>query len=517
MKRLALTALLLGTFLVIPASAQLQYFGYVNGADEDASIEATKSYTNWSWLVYTPERSTPWMAQRLDALARSDMKAILELSYLLWDPASNYTSLYPDYLQRWNAFKTALHPYLASGQVIAVQVRDEPFNNRVSIYDWETAAQMIRRDYPNIKILLVEHLSAVAALDPYTHFNLYKGVIHTVDWIGVFGYAIDPVTNETFRSALDIMKWTYPNRKFVYVADGWWGQEHINNFGPGTNISYMGEIMRRWYDVARADASAVLLGVFIWGPLSEGITSKDFPCDVLSVHVEVGRAITGRVRPRTSLPIGRLESISNGTGALTGWACDPDGAICEFPPIALKVNGGNYPGAYYPPDSRFANSQCPSGVAYRFKQNIVAGGSGYPITAYASDLDGGGTTLLPSNCPENPACIFYTTKYAPKGYMEDISSTGFVTGWVCDQDAPQVSSLALLTTGDGTTIGYYIANQSSEQAVADQCGGGYQHRFSAQLPSWARGKAIYAYAVDLVAGKVQLSWLCYKHSYCIWW
>src|SRR5688572_7460536 len=104
MRRLVLTVLLLGTFLSLPASAQLQYFGYVNGADEDTSIESTKSYTNWSWLVYTPERSSTWMAQRLDALARSDMKAILELGQLLWNPANNYTYLYPDYLQRWNAF-----------------------------------------------------------------------------------------------------------------------------------------------------------------------------------------------------------------------------------------------------------------------------------------------------------------------------------------------------------------------------------------------------------------------------
>jgi len=57
----------------------------------------------------------------------------------------------------------------------------------------------------------------------------------------------------------------------------------------------------------------------------------------------------------------------------------------------------------------------------------------------------------------------------------------------------------------------------SEQAIADQCGGGYQHRLSVQLPSWARGGPIYAYALDLVWGKVQLSWVCYKHSYCIWW
>jgi hypothetical protein len=100
--------------------------------------------------------------------------------------------------------------------------------------------------------------------------------------------------------------------------------------------------------------------------------------------------------------------------------------------------------------------------------------------------------------------------------MDGISPTGVAMGWVCDKDAPQVSSRALLTTGSGTQIGVYTADQSSEQAVADQCGGGTHHRFSAQLPFWARGVPIYAYALDLVSGTVQIPWLCYQGSYCIW-
>lgn len=103
------------------------------------------------------------------------------------------------------------------------------------------------------------------------------------------------------------------------------------------------------------------------------------------------------------------------------------------------MNGSYYTTAYYPPNDTFLNPQCGAGIAYRFWMNLGVGSSGYPITAFALDPDLGGATL-PSNCPDNPACIWYNTASEPKGYMESISPTGTASGWVCDPDAPQVAS-----------------------------------------------------------------------------
>ena len=138
------------------------------------------------------------------------------------------------------------------------------------------------------------------------------------------------------------------------------------------------------------------------------------------------------------------------------------------------------------------------------------------MTAFARDLDVGGATL-PSNCAQNPACLWFTTHSEPKGYMEALSPTGVAAGWVCDPDAPHLSTKVRLALEDGTLLGTFTTNLGSEQAVADECGGGYLHRFSVQLPPSARHHAIYAYSQDSVGGEVQIPWLCDDGWYCVWW
>jgi hypothetical protein len=274
----------------------------------------------------------------------------------------------------------------------------------------------------------------------------------------------------------------------------------------------MGTIAREWYNVAHDDFNAVLLGVYGWQTYS-----RDYPCNALSEQVSIGREVTGKVRPQTAAPVGRLEQIDY-SGTAIGYACDPDGTICEDPRVDLYKNGVYATTASFPHGNDFVfNAQCSTGVAYRFRAN-VSWASGSPVTAYARDLDSGVSYQLPSNCANNPACIWYSTYYQPKGYMDGISSSGVASGWVCDQDAPQVSSKVRLALGNGTQIGTYTTNLGNEQAVADECGGGYLHRFSVQLPSSARYWDIHAFAQDLVPGygEVEIPWLCPDGWYCVW-
>ena len=58
-------------------------------------------------------------------------------------------------------------------------------------------------------------------------------------------------------------------------------------------------------------------------------------------------------------------------------------------------------------------------------------------------------------------------------------------------------------------LGPYRANQGSEQAVADLCGGGYAHRFGVSLPWWTKGYLVYAYGQDTMSGSTNLvGWQC---------
>jgi len=90
----------------------------------------------------------------------------------------------------------------------------------------------------------------------------------------------------------------------------------------------------------------------------------------------------------------------------------------------------------------------------------------------------------------------------PIGYLDAVSSSGVVSGWTCDKDDQWLSTGADVyiggPKGSGTYAGRFVANVANEQAVTTMCGGGnyYQHRFSIQLPSWARGYYIYVYGED---------------------
>lgn len=521
MRRLVL-GFLLGIMISLPAAAQLQYFGYHASGEDDVSLDQVKSYSNLSYISTSDDVYDTRVPSRVNAMAQRGMKAVIELGKVLWcdyDQSGFYRTLCVDWQQRWTNWKSYNTSILTPAKVLALVVRDEPFNWNVSIEDVDAAAKKIKEDlavsHPTVKIWLLEAACVVAGepcgMNPGSGaFDRYQGTLPHIDEIGLNAYSIHPETDPTYQFALSKIQTKFPSKKRIYNMDAWWTGSHQNAFG---NIEAMGQIAQEWYRVAQSDPQAVALGVTSWMNLEGGLGSRSFPCSVLQEHIAIGRAITGKVRPQTALPVGRLEGISHGTGAVNGWACDPDGALCEIPSFELYVDGGYQITAYSP--SRFESSLCSTGVVYLFQARLPDGDSGHRITAYARDLDAGGTTL-PSNCPENPACIFYTTNYAPKGYMDGISPTGVATGWVCDRDAPQVSSQALLVTSNGTQIGVYTANQSNEQAVANACGSGYQHRFSVQLPSWTRGVPIYAYSQDLVSGKVKIPWLCSQGSYCIW-
>ena len=515
MRKPLLALLLLTSWFSVPASAQLSYFGYVGAGDNDSGLAQTKNYTNFAHIASTVNLTDPYLRDRVAAMAQKGIKATIDLGYVLWcdyDGTNRYRYLCWDWMTRWTTWKNFNASILVPDKVLAFAVRDEPFNNDVDMNGYEQAVARVKADLPWAKLWMTEASCVILGYCGTSAgaFGRYGGTLPNIDWIGTHSYSIHPATDAAFLSARDILKSRFPGKKWLYVMDGFWGSGHAEAFYPN-DISYMGFIAREWYDFARADPDAVILGVFLWGPLGAEPGSSAFPCSALLEHVAIGRAITGKAR---SLPVGRLERIDHGTGQLFGWACHTDGGACEKPPIDIRVDGGNHTTGFYT-GITFVNPQCGTGVAYEFRQNLVDGTSGHRMTAFARHQTLGGTTL-PSACPDNPACIWYHTSNEPKGYMDGISPSGVATGWVCDPDEPLVSSKVRLALGNGTQIGVYTTNQANEQAVADECGGGYTHRFSVQLPAWSRGLPIYAYAQDLVFGETQIPWLCYQGWYCVW-
>jgi hypothetical protein len=521
--------LVLTTFLTLaalPASAQIQYFGYVGGADDDQALGETRGFTNFAYLSAGDNLSDFFIRNRVSAMAPLGIKAVIDLGKVLWcdyDGTGRYLSLCSDWAQRWSQWKTSNASILTPDKILAFSIRDEPFNFNTNMNDFEQAAARVKSDLPSIKLLMVE-AACVVATDDCGFFPgagavaRYGGTLPNIDWIGLDAYGIFPKTNTTFQQAVNIFRSKFPGKKWIYVMDGYWdpGLQGVA-IGPDTS---MDQIADDWYDVASADPNTILLGVFSWrqGQGVEG--SQDLPCSVASEHIRIGRLITGRVH--NPLLTGLFEGISY-VGP-SGWACNLDGTpSCKKPLLEMYVNGAlraTSSTMFMYTNSAVLQTECgPGGIAYRFQSALTLGDSGYPVTFRARDLDSGSSVTLPSNCPENPACVWYATNYAPKGYMDGISPAGVVNGWVCDPDAPQVSSKVRVALDDGTQVGTFTANLGNEQAVTDQCHGGTLHRFSVQLPPVTTAcRQVFAYARDLANPLVekQIPTLCSGGVSCLW-
>ncbi|HET9212786.1 MAG TPA: hypothetical protein VFR03_20435 [Thermoanaerobaculia bacterium] len=510
--------LLLVVPLLLPtnASAQLQYFGYAVMGDQASDtqnrqdLDDTASYTNFAEIATGDVTTDPTLRSRVLNITQHGLKALIDLGKVLWCPGTDntYQHLCPDYLQRWSQWQQTNSSVINSTNVLAFGVLDEPFS-RDAMGDYDTAANLVKSTYPWSKIYMIE--AGVTIRQSGGAFDRYIGVLPSVDWVGVDEYAIHPATSSGYQSALTKLKQKFPGKKIVYVLDGYWDASHAAAFG---NIDAMGSIADEWYSVARSDPNAAMIAVFLWG--SGPNNSQGFPCTVLKRHIAIGRAVTGKARPRTSLPIGYLDGIDS-NGCASGWACDPDGAICETVQVSFNPAGlSSVSGTADQGSESAVNSLCKTGRNHRFFQCLPAATIGHQVTVTANDLDSGVSSIPAYSCTDRPACVWYRNVYPPKGFLDGINSSGFATGWTCDPDAPSVS-IQVQFLANGSSAGVFRADAGNEPAVTSQCGGGTAHRFGVQLPAWTKGASILAYGLDTMSGSSNLpGWLCAQNPACVW-
>jgi hypothetical protein len=124
--------------------------------------------------------------------------------------------------------------------------------------------------------------------------------------------------------------------------------------------------------------------------------------------------------------------------------------------------------------------------------------------------DGCGATCAPGS-----GCTTPPSDYEAKGWLDSVGAGGWASGWACDQNVPAQSIEVHFWTCDWATfLGKVTANAASEQAVANQCGGGYNHRFGMALPTWANGLCVCGWAMDPQDGSIgQLGNSCSVRSW----
>jgi hypothetical protein len=426
--------LLLATFFLSGvAQAQLQYFGYVGNADDDPALEDTKSFTNFAHLSTTDNIDENKILDRTTAAAQKGLKVTIDVGQILWCPIKDAwnniiswslcrtpTNPYL-YRDRWNYWFTKNKSVLTYDKLIAFSVLDEPFRWQADMNEFITAVQLVKDTFRNTspywvpKVWMIEAACAVRGYCPSIGLNnnafaLFDGSRLTeVDWVGIDDYGVHPRTDPGYQDALYALKSKFPGKKIVYVMDAWWNPG-VHEVGFNTqDYGIMASIAREYYDMARMDPNAVMMGGFIWpeSGVPGELGAEEFPCTVIKEHIAIGRAITGKSRTRLYAPIGYLDWIDS-NGIATGWACDPDGAICEDVQVLFSPSGLTYSivGRADQPSEDAVNNLCKTGKAHRFRQWLPPETKGREIRAYGQDLNAG-TSLLPGwQCAQNPACVW---------------------------------------------------------------------------------------------------------------
>ncbi|HEX6912852.1 MAG TPA: hypothetical protein VF142_20760 [Longimicrobium sp.] len=375
---------------IVIGPSGIHYYGYVGGGDT-YMLNGTESYANFGWFATDADPMSTAATSYINRYSARGMKTVIDLGNLLWcgDGQRVLCAGWPTRLANW---KAANGTALTSGNVIAISVRDEPFILRANIAQVDSASREVKRLLPDPAILLIEAADEVASDDPNSWWNRYRHQLTVADWLALDKYGIHPASDPVFTRAMGRIKAQFPGRRTAYAADGWWAYSglHQNAFGT-TDRSVMAGIMREWYDVARADPSAIMIGIFIWDTFGEGVGSRDLPRAVTQEQMTIGRALTARTRKNVYAPVGRFESLSTG-GYAQGWACDPDGAWSEAVQVDFYVDGV-FAGSTTAdqPSEESLMSQCRSGLFHRFRAQLSR--TGRTTTAVVRDLTSGSTTL----------------------------------------------------------------------------------------------------------------------------
>ena len=207
-------------------------------------------------------------------------------------------------------------------------------------------------------------------------------------------------------------------------------------------------------------------------------------------------------------PIGRV-GLTSPTGAVGGWACDPDEPAKS---IELHVYVGA-PGKHLLvrrvtanlPSEGPVNAMCGPGSSARHRFHLqlpTAGACGKQVYVYGINVGAGTNAEIPGSrrtirCND------------PVGWLDGVSAAGRVWGWACDRDAPNATSAVQLFVGDRPAPPWKYGFRLNTNAVSEDpingphCGGGNRHRFSFILPKWAvrSGRWVHGFAINLGGGR----------------
>ncbi len=300
------------------APTHLKYFGFalIDCLYDDPSDTATTtnyitevdSFSNIAHMcVYN---HTDDIINRVNLMNSHCVLPIVHIQNIFYEavdtlaPSGENFDLISNFTNRWNTFKTTNISILDSTKIGAFYIADEPFWNGLTFLDLDTVCSIVKADFPNIPIMLIEAYPLLSSLQVPT----------TVDWLGFDEYGIfNPGTDPTFLADLALLKSkrSNPNQEiFLTIDDQWLPFYGAAGFTPDT-IRFM---VQNYYDLAASDPEIIGLLGYLWpGGLDHPgqLGVRNMPQSVIDKNIEIGQMIKANFSPCTTTSIESLDANYN--------------------------------------------------------------------------------------------------------------------------------------------------------------------------------------------------------------
>jgi hypothetical protein len=211
---------------------------------------------------------------------------LLYVEPALFEFANGKGSLHSRRALLWGKVREAISQSGVSANDIVFYLVDEPGIRGLAIADVSAAAQIIKRDFPRSRILMVEAYATGAV----------RKIPAEIDFWGFDAYAIrDPGAEPLYTSFLDRMsKQLRKNQRLVLIGDGNYTPAHAE---AGLTEIDMAKVAANYLKLAKSRKDVAMLLFYTWAGGIDNLSEKgvrDLPPLVIKTHRRIGKYITGK-------------------------------------------------------------------------------------------------------------------------------------------------------------------------------------------------------------------------------
>ena len=240
----------------------VEYMGWYadNFEDADHTAETTAAGAN---LVWIRQGSAAEYAPRLQEAAQHGAKAVVVLE-LLSDQSTG--TPWPNWVQLW-ADLVAVVKAAPPNVVAAFVIHDEPYGWGYTQQTLTTMANVVRRDFPSIPILVI--------LAPDTvDQDVGPSAVSMFDWVGFDCYG--PWTHCWGNHDMDTMiarvrSWLTPRQRMIAVP---WADASATDKASQNEVV---SVLNHWHKQLLSDGKYVAIMPFLWQRLDATFGTVDLP------------------------------------------------------------------------------------------------------------------------------------------------------------------------------------------------------------------------------------------------